>query len=106
MLSLKPKKPPSPEDRRLSRRRVLNRVATIQFGNGTLPRDCLITDISDGGVRLHVEGFEVPDEFVLLLSGDDVAAKERVYKVVWRLGYEIGAKFVGHVRRAGASASE
>ncbi len=91
MLSLKPKKPPSPEDRRLSRRRVLNRVATIQFGNGTLPRDCLITDISDSGVRLHVEGFEVPDEFVLLLSGDDVAAKERVYKVVWRLGYEIGA---------------
>jgi hypothetical protein len=106
MPSLKPKNAPSPEDRRRSRRRVLNRVAKIQFGSGTLPRDCLITDISDGGVRLHVEGFEVPDEFVLLLAGDDVAAKERVYKVVWRLGYEIGAKFVGHVRRAGASASE
>jgi hypothetical protein len=106
MLSLKSKKPPRPEDRRLSRRRVLNRVAKIQFGNGTLPRDCLITDISDGGVRLHVEGFDVPDEFVLLLSGDDVAAKERVYKVVWRLGYEIGAKFLGHVRRGSASAND
>ena len=47
----------------------------------------LITDISDGGVRLHVEGFEVPDEFVLLLAGDEYAAKERVYQVVWRLGY-------------------
>jgi hypothetical protein len=100
MLSLKPKKPPSPQDRRLSQRRVLNRVAKIQIGSGGLPRDCLITDISDGGVRLHVEGFEVPDEFVLLLSGDDVA-RERVYKVVWRLGYEIGAKFLGHVRRSG-----
>ena len=58
---------------------------------GTLPRDCLITDISDGGVRLHVEGFEVPDEFVLLLSGDGLTAKERAYRVVWRLGYEVGA---------------
>jgi hypothetical protein len=105
MLSLTPKKPPSPQDRRLSRRRVLNRVAKIQIGSGGLPRDCLITDISDGGVRLHVEGFDVPDEFVLLLSGDAVIAKERVYKVVWRLGYEIGAKFLGHVRRNGAQAS-
>ena len=79
----------------------VNRVAKIQFGSGTLPRDCLITDISDGGVRLHVEGFDVPDDFVLLLSGDDIGAKERIYRVVWRLGYEIGAKFVGHVRRTG-----
>ncbi len=97
---------PKPHDRRQSRRRLLNRTAKIQLGNGTLPRDCLITDISDGGVRLHVEGFDVPDEFVLLLSGDDVAAKERVYKVVWRLGYEIGAKFLGHVRRGSASAND
>jgi len=35
-------------------------------------------------VRLHVEGFDVPNDFILLLSGD-----------------EIGAKFVGHVRRTG-----
>ena len=73
-------------------------------GTGTLPRDCLITDISDGGVRLHVEGFDVPDDFILLLTGDDIGAKERIYRVVWRLGYEIGAKFVGHVRRTGIAA--
>ena len=105
MNALKPKSLPSVEERRSSRRRQINRVAKIQFGSGSLPRDCLITDISDGGVRLHVEGFEVPDDFVLLLSGDDVAAKERAYKVVWRLGYEIGAKFLGHVRRSGLSAN-
>jgi len=81
---------------------VLNRLAKLQSSAGSLPRDCLITDISDGGVRLHVEGFEVPDEFVLLLSGEQIASKERVYKVVWRLGYEVGAKFIGHVRRNGA----
>jgi hypothetical protein len=97
---LKPKFVPSYEERRRTGRRQLNRVAKIQFGSGTLPRDCLITDISDGGVRLHVENFEVPDDFILLLSGDDVGNKERIYRVVWRLGYEIGAKFVGHVRRS------
>jgi hypothetical protein len=88
------------DGRRRSRRRTLNRMAKIQIGNGTLPRDCLVTDISDGGVRLHVEGFEVPDDFVLLLSGNGVAGKERTYRVVWRLGYEIGAKFVRFVERS------
>jgi PilZ domain len=96
---LKPKIPPSTEERRRSGRRQPSRMAKVQSGAGTLPRDCLVTDISDGGVRLHVEGFEVPDDFILLLSGDDISGKERIYRVVWRLGYEVGAKFVGHVRR-------
>jgi len=91
-----------PSERRRSERRVLNRLAKIQF-NGALPRDCLVTDISDGGVRLHVEGFEVPDEFVLMLSGEGIATKERAYEVVWRLGYEIGARFVRLVRRSDLS---
>ena len=95
---------PSIEERRRSRRRQMNRVAKIQFGSGALPRDCLITDISEGGVRLHVEGFDVPDDFILLLSGDEIGARERIYRVVWRLGYEIGAKFVGHVRRSSLQA--
>lgn len=87
------------DERRRSRRRLLNRMAKIKVGTGTLPRDCLITDISDGGVRLHVEGLEVPDEFVLLLSGEGLIAKERACRVVWRLGYEIGAEFAGDIRR-------
>jgi hypothetical protein len=92
------------DDRRRSRRRFLSRMAKIQLGSGTLPRDCLITDISDGGIRLHVEGFEVPDEFVLLLSGDGFAGKERSYRVVWRLCYEIGAEFVSFITRPGFAA--
>jgi hypothetical protein len=90
-------------ERRGSQRRLINRMAKIQLGAGTLPRDCLVTDLSTGGVRLHVEGFEVPDDFVLLLSGDCVA-KECNYQVVWRLGHEIGARFVGLVRRGGGAA--
>jgi hypothetical protein len=91
-------------ERRRTLRRSFNRVAKIQLGAGTLPRDCLITDISDGGIRLHVENFDVPDEFVLLLFGDGLAGKERAYRVVWRLGYEIGAEFVGVVGRGAYAA--
>jgi len=95
---------PKPQERRLSHRRILNRMAKILVGNGTLPRDCLVTDISDGGVRLHIEGFDVPDEFVLMLSGDGFSNKERAYQVVWRLGYEIGAKFLRSVQRSDLAA--
>jgi hypothetical protein len=86
------------KERRQARRRLINRVAKIQVASGTLPRDCLITNISTGGVRLHVEGVEIPDDFVLVLSGEDIA-KECSYRVVWRLGHEIGAQFIGLVRR-------
>ena len=93
-----------PAERRRSRRRLINRVAKIQFGSGgMLPRDCLITDISTGGVRLHVVGFEVPDDFVLHLSGEGIA-KECTYRVVWRLGHEVGARFMGIVRHTGRAA--
>jgi hypothetical protein len=84
---------PLPEERRREPRRPLYRVARIQLGNGALPRECVVMDISDGGVRLRVDGFDVPDEFVLLLSGH-LITQESKYKVVWRLDQEIGAKFM------------
>ncbi len=83
----------SPEERRREPRRPLYRAARIQFGNGALPRECVVMDISDGGVRLRVDGFEVPDEFVLLLSGHFVT-QESKYEVVWRHNQELGAKFI------------
>jgi hypothetical protein len=82
---------------------MINRKAKIHPGNGALPHDCTITDISTGGVRLHVQSYEVPDDFVLLLSGDDLA-KECNYQVMWRLGHEVGARFVGLVRQPELSA--
>jgi hypothetical protein len=94
---------PRRSDKRQSSRQRINRLAQIQIGSGMLARDCLITDISTGGVRLYVEGFDVPNDFVLFLSGDGIA-KECTYRVVWRLGNEIGAAFVGIVRRPGFAA--
>lgn len=82
------------QEQRGSKRRAINRHAKIQLASGSLPRDCLVTDISEGGVRLHVEGLDVPDRFALLLAEGEDRARSRDCKVVWRLGYEVGAKFL------------
>jgi hypothetical protein len=84
-------------DRRSSPRQLINRVAQIRVGKNGRPLDCIITDMSAGGVRLHVEGFSVPNDFVLVLS-DNGVAKECTYRVVWRLGPEVGASFIGLIR--------
>ncbi len=86
-----------PQGRRQSVRSLCHRAAKIQAGTGTRPRDCVVVDISDNGVRLHVDGFDVPDEFVLILSGRGTV-EECACVVVWRLGDEVGARFVNVVR--------
>src|SRR6476619_1488020 len=83
-----------PEDRRRSERHNTRGLAKIQTGAGSLPRDCWISDISDGGVRMHSERMDVPDEFTLVLPGMTV---RRECRVVWRLGHEIGAEFTDRV---------
>jgi len=81
------------EEKRQSPRRRLGRLATIKLGVGIAPRCCLISDISAEGVRVHLNGIEPVDEFVLLFP-EDVPAQNGTYKVVWRSGNDIGAKFV------------
>jgi hypothetical protein len=82
-----------PEERRQSPRYPLERLAKIQVGAGVPPRFCLVIDISGGGVRINGYGFDIPDEFELLLSGDG-PAQDGMYRVIWRFASEIGAKFV------------
>jgi hypothetical protein len=81
------------EERRQAARHGLTRVARIQLENGTPPLYCVVTDISDGGVHVHANGFHVPDEFVLLLTGDG-PFRNGTYKVIWRRDEEVGAKLV------------
>ena len=88
MLSFKPKA--KPQDRRRNERLAVRGLAKILTGTGALPRDCWVSDISDGGVRLHAESVAVPDEFVLMLPNGG----RRECRVVWRLGHEVGAEFV------------
>jgi hypothetical protein len=85
-------------DRRRAPRQLINRVAQIRLDPDAPPHECTIADISASGVRLNVEGLDVPEEFVLLITGHGVR-KECSYRVVWRMGDEIGASFIGFVRR-------
>jgi hypothetical protein len=86
-----------PDERRQHRRYAINRIAKFQADAYSLPRDCMITDISKQGARLFADGVEVPDQFDLLISGDK--GTRRGCQVVWRLGGEIGVSFVGPERR-------
>lgn len=76
-------------NRRKSERHMCRRLAKIQLG-GSLPRDCTITDISDGGVKVVAEFLDVPSEFTIILS----EGRPRQCKLAWRIGCEFGAQFV------------
>lgn len=90
MLKFKPRA--KPEERRRTDRQAVRGLAKIVAGTGSLPRDCWISDISDGGARLHTERLDVPDEFTLILP-DVNGGGRRECRVAWRLGHEIGAEF-------------
>jgi hypothetical protein len=77
-------------NRRRSERRLCRRVAKIQFGTGSLPRDCVITDVSDGGVKVIAEYLDVPTEFTIILS----TGLPRQCRLAWRIGCEFGAQFI------------
>jgi len=79
-------------EKRKHQRYVINRAAKYQTDSGTLPRDCMITDISERGARLFITDAEVPDQFYLTISGEKLVRQDCC--VVWRLGHEIGVKFV------------
>lgn len=79
------------EDRRQGTRQGGARLAKIQLGHDVPPFYCIVTDTSDGGVRLHANGFHVP-EFVLLSCGG--ALQCGTFRVIWRHGAEVGAKLI------------
>jgi hypothetical protein len=79
-------------ERRKSQRYSINRIAKFHGENGSLPRDCTITDISETGARLFASGDDIPDQFMLLITGDKPIREE--CRVAWRLGGEVGVEFV------------
>ncbi len=85
------------KERRKIQRRVINRVAQFQCEDGSLPRTCMITDISDGGARLYSET-EMPQKFTLSVFGEG-ANTRRECRVVWRLGGEFGVEFIDRASR-------
>jgi len=49
----------------------------------------MITDISDGGVKLIAEDVDIPAEFTIVLS-----TGPRQCRLAWRIGCEFGAEFL------------
>lgn len=81
-------------ERRLTPRQRLGKLATIKLGVGIEPRYVLVTNVSSEGVRLQLNGVEPVDAFVLLFHGGCAPARDGTYKLVWRQGREVGARFV------------
>ena len=77
-------------ERRKTERRVVNSPAKFRTAADAPAHDCVVMDMSDGGVRLCAEGTDVPDDFILDLDGE----AGRPCQVVWRLDSEVGAEFV------------
>jgi hypothetical protein len=77
-------------NRRKSERLQCRRVAKIQLGTGSLPRDCTITDVSDGGVKVIAEYVDIPAEFSIIFS----TGRPRQCRLAWRIGCELGAEFI------------
>ena len=81
------------DNRRISQRYPLNGRAKVHFGVGTLPRDCTIIDISDGGVRVIADNLEVPETFTIIFS----TVEARECRLAWRIGCEFGAEYLERV---------
>ncbi len=79
------------KEQRSSPRLAFNRYARVQFEGAGGTRDALIINMSEDGVRLHCEIAELPAEFTLTFA--DSKLPRRTCRVIWRIGFEFGAKF-------------
>jgi hypothetical protein len=78
-----------PADRRESVRYPIQGTGRIHHRTWTFPRECTVTDVSDGGARLFAEGMDPPEDFTLEFSN----GQRRKCRVAWRLGPEFGVQF-------------
>jgi hypothetical protein len=50
----------------------------------------MITDLSEGGLKVVAEYLDIPAEFTIILS----TGNPRQCRLAWRIGCEFGAQFV------------
>ena len=82
---------PESQDRE-HRQRVLKK-GVISYSEGHISIECVVRDLSSGGVRLHFPvSTPVPDNFDLSIPMDGLTAQ---CLCRWRKGQVIGATFVG-----------
>jgi hypothetical protein len=61
---------PTHDEKRQTQRHRLGRLASMIPTDGGPPRFCLVTDFSEGSVRVNANGLKIPDEFVLQFSSE------------------------------------
>jgi hypothetical protein len=76
-------------DQRTSERHPCKQAAKIRSG-ASFPRDCVITDVSDGGIRAIAESSEIPTQFTITPE----AGRPRKCRLAWQIGCEFGAQFL------------
>src|SRR5437867_3254226 len=78
---------------RKSARKDVKYPAWVDADDGSSPRTCTVSDVSQTGARLAIENpNDIPDEFTLLLTGGGTV--RRRCRVVRRSDGEIGVQFV------------
>jgi hypothetical protein len=77
------------KEKRKSIRRSLHRSAKIQARPDTPSFDCVVTEISEGGVQLQAASGRVTNRFTLLFGN-----MRRECRVIWRAGNTVGAAFL------------
>jgi hypothetical protein len=85
---------PGTVERRRSQRRAVSEVVKLELDDGTSADHLglLVTDVSDGGVRLFARDVILPKTFSLMFPETGI---RRECRTVWRIGPEIGLEFVG-----------
>jgi hypothetical protein len=79
----------------IDRRRPYKRFAKIKCYPGSLPRDCMITDLTERGLKVIAEDEDIPAEFTIIFS----TGHSRRCHLRWRKSHELGADFIDSVRR-------
>jgi hypothetical protein len=78
-------------ERRKSRRRAVSQVVRLELeGDAANHPGVLVTDVSDGGVRLFARDVDIPTRFALVFPDSGV---RRECRMVWQIGPEVGVEF-------------
>jgi hypothetical protein len=86
------------ENRRSSRRIVVEDARIISKRGGWSLTNCTVRDISEGGVKLQIDpSLEIPTNFDLMLVNEMVIMPVRIR---WRRRNFMGLQFAGPVRQA------
>jgi hypothetical protein len=84
---------PFMDEKRSSTRTQMSKNAKIVSQHDINGSDCVVTDITSGGARLHLANVSrLPPTFSLTF---DNFRSERVCKVIWRSVNAVGVQFIG-----------